>query len=117
MIAVFYLLILFAITLLGWLPIALTVSCFIFSGLTFLLYGLDKLFALKDLRRISEKTLHALSLIGGWSGAYVGQLIFRHKISKQSFRRRFYLTVFVNVAAMSYFLIVKYQQGLIVLVF
>jgi uncharacterized membrane protein YsdA (DUF1294 family) len=117
MTAIFFLLILFAMAAIGWLPFALTVSYFMLSILTAFVYGLDKLLALKDQRRISEKTLHIFGLTGGWPGAYIGQQVFRHKVSKKSFRRRFFVTVLVNVAVLSAFLLLKYQQGLIILDF
>ncbi|MBL4799288.1 MAG: DUF1294 domain-containing protein [Oleispira sp.] len=104
MIAILFLLVLFAITAIGWLPFALAVSYFLLSAFTFFLYGLDKLLALKEQRRISEKTLHLLALTGGWPGAYVGQQIFRHKVSKKIFRRRFSMTVLVNIAVLVSFL-------------
>lgn len=117
MTAVFFLLILFAMTAISWLPFALTASYFIISALTFWVYGLDKLLALKDQRRISERALHIFGLTGGWPGAYIGQQVFRHKVSKKNFRRRFFMTVLVNIAVLSSFLISKYQQGLIVFEF
>lgn len=103
MTAVFFLLILFALSAIGWLPVALTLYYFIVSGFTFLIYGLDKLLALNESQRISEKTLQVLALIGGWPGAYVGQQIFRHKISKQVFRRIFFLLAMINFIALSVF--------------
>ena len=117
MTAILFLLILFAMTVIGWLPFALTFSYFVLSALTLVSYGLDKLLALKEQRRISEKTLHILALMGGWPGAYIGQQIFRHKISKKNFRRRLFLTAFINVMMLSSFLVLKYQQGLVVLDF
>lgn len=103
MTAIFFLLILFALSAIGWLPAALTLYYFILSGFTFLIYGLDKLLALSEKRRISEKTLQVLALFGGWPGAYLGQEVFRHKISKQVFRRTFFLLVFINLIALSVF--------------
>jgi uncharacterized membrane protein YsdA (DUF1294 family) len=103
MTAVFFLLTLFALSAIGWLPVALTLYYFILSGFTFLIYGLDKLLALNEKRRVREKTLLVLALIGGWPGAYVGQQVFRHKISKQIFRRTFFLLVFINLIALSAF--------------
>jgi uncharacterized membrane protein YsdA (DUF1294 family) len=103
MTAVFFLLILFALSAIGWLPVALTLYYFIVSGFTFIIYGLDKLLALHERRRVSEKKLQVLALIGGWPGAYVGQQIFRHKISKSSFLRKFFLLVFINLIALSVF--------------
>jgi uncharacterized membrane protein YsdA (DUF1294 family) len=115
MTAVFFLLILFVLSVIEWLPFSLTLYYFFLSGFSFLIYGFDKLLALNERRRISEKKLHVLALIGGWPGAYVGQQVFRHKISKQIFRRRFFLLVLINIAVLVAYLITKYQQGLIVL--
>ncbi|MBQ0729101.1 MAG: DUF1294 domain-containing protein [Oleispira antarctica] len=111
--AIFFLLILFAITAIGWLSFGLTLFYFIASAFTFLMYGLDKLLAVKKRQRVSEKALHFLALIGGWPGAYIGQQIFRHKISKWSFLRKYFLMVFINIIALSVYLIAKYQRGLI----
>jgi len=43
--------------------------------------------------------LHLLSLLGGWPGALIGQGLFRHKTSKQSFQFMFWLTVAINIGA------------------
>jgi len=115
MMAIFFLLIIFAIAAIGWLPKSVAVIYFILSIITLTIYGLDKWLAQKEMRRISEKKLHLLSLLGGWPGATIAQQVFRHKIKKMSFRRAYYLTTFINLAVVSIFLIVKYQQGLIVL--
>lgn len=68
------------------------------SALTFAIYALDKSAARKNRRRISEGTLHLLSLAGGWPGALIGQNLLRHKSSKAPFRFVFWVTVFVNCA-------------------
>ena len=113
MTAMFFLLLIFAAAAIGWLPKSVAGLYFILSIITLIIYGLDKWLALKDKRRISEKKLHVLALVGGWPGATIGQQAFRHKISKQSFRRLYYLTIAINLAVISTFLILKYQQGLI----
>lgn len=46
---------------------------------TFLVYGSDKRRAKKDKRRVPEKTLFLLALIGGSVGAWAGMYAFRHK--------------------------------------
>ena len=46
---------------------------------TFLVYGTDKRRAKKDKRRVPEKTLFLLALIGGSVGAWAGMYAFRHK--------------------------------------
>lgn len=43
------------------------------STLTFHLYAVDKLAAKQGRRRTPEKTLHLLSLAGGWPGALLAQ--------------------------------------------
>jgi uncharacterized membrane protein YsdA (DUF1294 family) len=73
MIALFFLLIVFAMALMGWFPIVLAQVYLILSAVTLLMYGLDKLFAINKKQRISEKTLHVVALLGGWPGAYLGQ--------------------------------------------
>ncbi len=65
---------------------------------TFLAYALDKSAARRNAWRVPEKTLHILSLAGGWPGALLAQQVFRHKTRKASFRAVFWLTVVVNVA-------------------
>ena len=46
---------------------------------TFAVYGADKRRARKDKRRVSEKTLFLLAIIGGSVGALAGMYTFRHK--------------------------------------
>ncbi|MBD3675077.1 MAG: DUF1294 domain-containing protein [Planctomycetaceae bacterium] len=56
------------------------------SAVAFACYGWDKRQARLGYRRISERTLHRLSIFGGWPGAVLGQQTFRHKTAKTSFR-------------------------------
>ena len=69
------------------------------SLITFIVYALDKSAARKGAWRISENTLHLLSLIGGWPGALIAQQKLRHKSRKQPFRFIFWITVLVNCGA------------------
>jgi len=73
----------------GWI---LGVSLF-----TFLIQGLDKLQSRGPGRRVPEKWLHLLELIGGWPGAHLGQQLYRHKTVKPSYRRIFFLMVALHV--------------------
>lgn len=66
------------------------------SMFAFAMYAVDKSAARKGTRRISESTLHFLSLTGGWPGALIAQQVLRHKTRKQSFRFVFWLTVILN---------------------
>ncbi|HEY6892154.1 MAG TPA: DUF1294 domain-containing protein [Solirubrobacter sp.] len=52
---------------------------------TFLTYGYDKLQAVRGGRRIPERALLALTLIGGALGGWAGMLIWRHKTRHASF--------------------------------
>lgn len=64
-------------------------------------YRIDKVAARSHRRRISEQTLLALGLFSGWPGALIAQQLFRHKSRKRSFRRAFWCTVVINVAALT----------------
>ena len=46
---------------------------------TFAVYGIDKYCAKKGMRRVPEKTLFLLALVGGSMGAFLGMRTFRHK--------------------------------------
>lgn len=72
------------------------------SLITFLLYWQDKIKAQNDEWRTPEKKLHFFSLIGGWPGALIAQRLLRHKSRKQSFRVVFYITVVLNISAISF---------------
>lgn len=56
------------------------------SVIAFLFYGYDKRQAIRNRPRIPEIVLHMLALLGGSPGALLGQLVFRHKTKKLSFR-------------------------------
>ena len=53
--------------------------------ISFLLMGMDKLQAIFNKKRISEKTLIILAILGGIIGTILGMYIFRHKIRKKKF--------------------------------
>lgn len=61
----------------GWMSLA--------SLVAFGAHGLDKRAAIRGRRRVPEARLHGLELVGGWPGAIVGMLVFRHKIRKASY--------------------------------
>jgi uncharacterized membrane protein YsdA (DUF1294 family)/cold shock CspA family protein len=69
------------------------------STATFIVYWLDKRAAVRGGWRVAEGTLHWLSLACGWPGALLAQHLLRHKSAKQKFRRLYWLTVVVNIAA------------------
>ena len=84
-------------TLSGRLPFIVPIVYGAVSLLTILFYGIDKSAAKKEKRRVSEAKLHILSLLGGWPGALLAQQIFKHKRSKSSFMRVYWVTVLVNL--------------------
>ena len=55
----------------GWLALV--------NLIAFVVYGADKRRAKKDKRRVPEKTLFLLAIIGGSVGAWAGMYTFRHK--------------------------------------
>ncbi|WP_255991119.1 DUF1294 domain-containing protein [Chitinolyticbacter albus] len=84
----------------GWLPIYL----FAISALTLLCYWRDKGAAERGQRRISEATLHACELFGGWPGALLAQRLFRHKSRKRSYQLVFWSIVLLHLAGWGWLL-------------
>lgn len=78
------------------------VSYLSLSLLTFVLYGIDKRNAIKERRRISEKTLQVFALLGGWPGALLAQQAFRHKTQKRPFIFVLWFAILINVIALGY---------------
>jgi len=77
------------------------------SAVTYVVYAVDKSAAQNDAWRISESTLHMLSLVGGWPGALIAQQVLRHKSRKAEFRFVFWVTVVVNCGAFGWLLTSK----------
>ncbi|WP_348812055.1 DUF1294 domain-containing protein [Flavobacterium maritimum] len=69
----------------------------ILNFLAFLFLGYDKRLAIKKQRRIPEKTLLTLVLMGGTIGSGLGMLAFKHKTSKDSYLLKFYGIITVQV--------------------
>ena len=69
--------------------------------INFAIYAIDKYRAKKGYWRIKETTLHFISLIGGWPGAAVAQRWLKHKNRKVAFQRSYWLTIVVNIAALT----------------
>lgn len=92
--------------LLGWwfgkVPALIVLAYFMMSGLTIIVYGIDKHAARHNRWRTSESTLHCLALLCGWPGALLAQDLLRHKSKKAEFQGRFWLTVIVNLAALAW---------------
>ena len=58
----------------------------VITVVTFIVCGWDKFAAGKQMRRVPEKTLFLLSIIGGSVGMYAGMLTFRHKTQHWYFK-------------------------------
>ncbi|MDH6237706.1 DUF1294 domain-containing protein [Cryobacterium sp. CG_9.6] len=76
-----------------WVPAVYLVA----SVTAFITYAVDKSAARVHRRRVSERNLLLLGMLGGWPGAIMAQQLLRHKTQKVSFRRAFWGTVAVNV--------------------
>ena len=100
--AVVFLITVGAATYFAWIPMPLGVVYLALSLLTFVVYAIDKSKAKRSVWRIPEKTLHLLSLVGGWPGALLAQQLLRHKSSKTSFRIVFWLTLCLNLVVIGW---------------
>ena len=56
-----------------------------FSLLALAMLGWDKRAAAREKRRIPEARLHVVEFLGGWPGAGLGMLLFRHKTRKKRY--------------------------------
>jgi uncharacterized membrane protein YsdA (DUF1294 family) len=69
------------------------------SILAFALYAADKRRASRAQWRISEATLHAVELLGGWPGALIAQHLLRHKRQKGRYMLIFWAIVGAHAGA------------------
>ncbi|HWQ21114.1 MAG TPA: DUF1294 domain-containing protein [Clostridia bacterium] len=85
------------------LPALDWLQCWLLSitGITFLVYGYDKLIAGTQATRVPEKVLLTLAFTGGTLGAIAGMRFFHHKTSKESFLERFWLIVVAQIVVIA----------------
>ncbi len=95
-----FLLLYWLISLVWGSPRLLPLVYLIASTLTFFAYAQDKSAAKRGTRRTPERTLHMLSMLGGWPGALIAQQYVRHKSSKEEFRNIFWTTAAINVVGL-----------------
>ena len=99
--------------LLGWavytgrLSVGIALATLPLSIVTFLAYWRDKSAAERGAWRTSEQTLHGLSLVGGWPGAWFAQRLLRHKSRKASFRAVYWGTVAAHLSAIGAWLFAR----------
>lgn len=82
---------------LGWLPLAYAAPGVVSAAL----YWFDKRAARGGRRRVPEKWLHGVDLVGGITGGLVAQELLRHKTSKRSFMVATALIGVAHVAALA----------------
>lgn len=74
----------------------------IINILSFILYGIDKLKAIKKKERISEKTLILIGILGGSIGSLIGMNLFRHKTQKLKFIISLPLILIIHIIVVIY---------------
>ena len=74
------------------------------SIVTFYKYWEDKRKAKRGIWRTSEAELHSFELIGGCAGAFLAQVIFQHKSSKESYQLVYWLIVLFHISLLLFFL-------------
>jgi hypothetical protein len=74
----------------------------IINILSFILYGIDKLKAIKKEERISEKTLILIGILGGSIGSLIGMNLFRHKTKKLKFIISLPLILIIHIIVVIY---------------
>lgn len=67
------------------------------SLIAFLLYGHDKIRAIRGGWRVPEALLHLVEFAGGWPGAWLAQQTMRHKTVKASYQATFWFIVSAHV--------------------
>lgn len=76
----------------------LMIAAAFMSVIAFILMGVDKFLAKKEMWRISEKTLMLSALLMGAVGAYIGMYTFRHKTKHKKFTIGVPLLIILNIA-------------------
>ncbi|WP_111893831.1 DUF1294 domain-containing protein [Acinetobacter sp. MB5] len=84
----------------SWLPLYVLLV----NAICYWQYMQDKAAAQQNQRRVPEKTLHLLSLLGGWPAAWFAQQKLRHKTQKQPFRQIYFATIVLNIILLCIFI-------------
>ena len=104
-VATIFLAVIIALVVAGRIPLIVPAGYVIASAITVFAYAFDKSAAMAGRRRTQESTLHWFALLGGWPGAWIAQLQFRHKTKKVSFVATFVLCVVLNLAALIWLIV------------
>lgn len=100
---ILFLLLLAALTASGTLASPVLFVYLISGAVAAAAYAADKWAAEHGRRRVAERTLHLLGLVGGWPGAALARWAFRHKTRKRRFVLLFRVTALVNCGALALF--------------
>ncbi|NNL95559.1 MAG: DUF1294 domain-containing protein [Xanthomonadales bacterium] len=103
-VATSFLLILACLVYLNIYPLEMLFLYLLASLACFVVYGWDKWSARRGAFRVSEINLHLLAIFAGWPGALFAQQVFRHKSRKKSFQIKFWITVLLNCAILTWLL-------------
>ncbi|MDC7675854.1 DUF1294 domain-containing protein [Asticcacaulis machinosus] len=68
--------------------------------LTYAVWAMDKTYATHGARRVSERRLLGLCLLGGWPSALIGTYRLRHKSSKPSFLIKMYSLIVLQLSGL-----------------
>lgn len=75
-----------------------TIAAFLaINLLTIFHFRLDKTYAIEGRRRVPERDLLTLALVGGSPGALLARQLFRHKTRKEPFSTQLWAIVFIQV--------------------
>ncbi|GHF98095.1 cold shock and DUF1294 domain-containing protein [Thalassotalea marina] len=100
--SIMFLIAIFILFILGYVPIKLCLAYLGLSLITFIIYAFDKSKAQSGAWRTPESTLHLFSIAGGWPGAAIAQQTLRHKSKKKEFRFVYWMTVIINIGAFAW---------------
>lgn len=71
----------------------------VMSAATFGAFAFDKARAQRGDRRVPERSLHTLEMLGGWPGALLAMRLVRHKNRKASYWLLTVVIVLIHIAA------------------
>jgi uncharacterized membrane protein YsdA (DUF1294 family) len=83
----------------------------VFNVVTFLAFGFDKRNATRSKFRLSEFSLVALGILGGWPGGLLGMVVFAHKTSKWTFKLKYALALIPFAAEVWFWIHWRWSPG------
>ncbi len=76
---------------------AVLIHYLIFSIVSALMHYADKRRAARGARRIPERSLHSMEMVGGWPGALLATRMIHHKTSKPRYMWKLYAIAAMHV--------------------